>query len=481
MSQRLDKIAAHYLSAGVFSAFAGLLSYGLLTRVLSPDHYGQLGLISSAIAFVVSCSKLGLQHAIVRFFCFPERLAEGLSVQTLQKTIQVLTIFLMLLSVCLVWLFYFFYQDELDQLSTSLLFVLTLSAALRVLISTWMNRCRALEQSSIIAKAQFIERSLRIIILLVGYFSGFISVFYALLAALVGEILQSLIYFVWLSKFSQKESHAVAESQGQFDRQIVASLLLFSLPLMAKEMLHLVLEMGDRFIINAYMGSAAVGQYAALYNLCLYVDWTVISAMAAALIPRVVTLYENQQTQRMADLVQALTHAYLLFSMMVVSGALLLGPVVVSLLAGDYYSQYPAYLLEMILMGILINGSMHIATLNLFLKKRANHLFFINGIAAALNVGLNFLMIPEFGLMGAAFSTVLSYSVSFLLAQYASDQPGFLRQLSDKKTWSFIGLSVILVFVFNMYSESVLGRLLGFIVILITLFWPMKKWAKSLK
>jgi O-antigen/teichoic acid export membrane protein len=52
--------------------------------------------------------------------------------------------------------------------------------------------------------------------------------------------------------------------------------------------------------------------------------------------------------------------------------------------------------------------------------RRTRFNWIITGTAAALNIGLNFALIPPFGMMGAAISTVAAYTLMFLLMTWNS-------------------------------------------------------------
>jgi len=58
----------NYLSAGLIGSLIGLVSFPLLTRSLSVEEYGWLGLASATLTAFISFGKLGLQSAMLRFF-----------------------------------------------------------------------------------------------------------------------------------------------------------------------------------------------------------------------------------------------------------------------------------------------------------------------------------------------------------------------------------------------------------------------------
>ncbi|MFT3790711.1 MAG: polysaccharide biosynthesis C-terminal domain-containing protein [Rudaea sp.] len=56
------------------------------------------------------------------------------------------------------------------------------------------------------------------------------------------------------------------------------------------------------------------------------------------------------------------------------------------------------------------------AAAGLFLKKRTGAIFAYVAIAAVVNIALNYLLIPRFGVSGSAIATLLSFAVLLVIA-----------------------------------------------------------------
>ena len=53
-----------------------------------------------------------------------------------------------------------------------------------------------------------------------------------------------------------------------------------------------------------------------------------------------------------------------------------------------------------------------------YLKKLTHKLPLVTGVAAALTIGLNFLFVPRYGMMAAAWITLLAFAVQAILLWY---------------------------------------------------------------
>lgn len=66
-------------------------------------------------------------------------------------------------------------------------------------------------------------------------------------------------------------------------------------------------------------------------------------------------------------------------------------------------------IVPVILFGYLFNGLYVIFTAGIFIKEKSIYVPFITGIGAAVNIGVNFALIPSMGMMGAAIATLAAY------------------------------------------------------------------------
>ena len=73
-------------------------------------------------------------------------------------------------------------------------------------------------------------------------------------------------------------------------------------------------------------------------------------------------------------------------------------------------SFYDAYkVIPLIALSYVLYGCYHILSVGFNLKKKTKYVPFIVGTGALTNIGLNLLLIPNYGMMGAGVVTVISY------------------------------------------------------------------------
>ena len=80
----------NYASAGMLIAVASFVTFPLLTRALTVGEYGVLGLITASLTFFIAVGKLGLQHAVIRFYAQIKNTNLKFSLEQMNSTVFML-------------------------------------------------------------------------------------------------------------------------------------------------------------------------------------------------------------------------------------------------------------------------------------------------------------------------------------------------------------------------------------------------------
>jgi O-antigen/teichoic acid export membrane protein len=157
----------------------------------------------------------------------------------------------------------------------------------------------------------------------------------------------------------------------------------------------------DVVLLGFLLGEREVGLYTAPYRFCF-----LLLAIAAAIhISYLPALAQGRrQVGRIAE--RSLEFSSAVAAPMIVGGMILAGPLLNTLFGPEYVAGASAFRLLILSIGfIFIYGVIHNV---LLVCDRMRIETWIMGSAAAFNVGLNFILIPRYGLVGAAFATVLA-------------------------------------------------------------------------
>lgn len=393
----------NYASAGLFSALAGLVSFPILTRNLSVAEYGVVGLVTSSLTLCIAVGKLGVQHAVIRYFAQIRNGNIEFSFAQMNSTVG--AVFMALASAATVlWLFCGLYLLPmlLQYENIASLFLLGSGIVfIRLLGSGIMNFLRAQQRSGDVAIAQslvkFVNLSLILVLLVVAGLDPWVVIACLLVAETLG-----VAYAAW--QYRPDFRFRVNEISGKLAR----AMLLYGLPLMILESLGLVLRLSDRYLIESMLGVNALGQYSASYNLTSYLDIIVLAALMQAVKPAYMQLWESQgraPTQRfLADGFRM----YMVVGIPFIAMFSITSPYLLGMLAGEKYSP-GTVIIPFVAISFWLEGAMHFLAAGLYIFKNTKMLMAWSLVATVVNLCLNFLLIPRFGITGAAIVTIISY------------------------------------------------------------------------
>ncbi|MEM4675390.1 MAG: polysaccharide biosynthesis C-terminal domain-containing protein, partial [Nitrososphaerota archaeon] len=165
----------------------------------------------------------------------------------------------------------------------------------------------------------------------------------------------------------------------------------------------------DMFLVNAFLGPAAVGLYTVGVGLVEKL-WMLSFAASTVLFPRVAAETEEKKRKEFTPLVARTV----LWSTAV--AALILALVsrwVVVLLYSEAFLP-AASALQALLIGIIALSAGRVLANDIAGRGLPRLNIYTGAVAVLTNVVLNIFWIPKFGIVGAAWASIVSYTVSFL-------------------------------------------------------------------
>ena len=196
-----------------------------------------------------------------------------------------------------------------------------------------------------------------------------------------------------------------------FDRALLNRMLHFSVPLMPAVLALWALNVADRFQVQYLASRALVGSYSAASKVALAVLLPIAAFQTAwpAFANSMPTEHETKATYRLV-----LTYWSMAMGWMVVAISALTPPYVHIAFPRTVWDAAPV--VPFLMFGSVLYGVFMIINAGVNRSKKTRFTPVVTGIAAAVNVGLNFWMIPAWGIVGAGASTVIGFVVLVVLA-----------------------------------------------------------------
>jgi O-antigen/teichoic acid export membrane protein len=203
----------------------------------------------------------------------------------------------------------------------------------------------------------------------------------------------------------------------RFDLTLLKAAVAYGAPLVIYEFSFNILGATDRFLVQHFLGPEPLGFYSVAYGLAQQVNDFLFGPLNLALTPMYMRIWTSEGRQKTVEFLSRAFDLYLMGAAVVLAVAAASARDAVLLLASRKYAgaERP---IPILLLGLLIFASHLFLAAGLLVHKRTLPMAGALMTAAALNIGLNWFLLPRLGLMGGALAAVLSYSVCvFILAR----------------------------------------------------------------
>jgi O-antigen/teichoic acid export membrane protein len=200
--------------------------------------------------------------------------------------------------------------------------------------------------------------------------------------------------------------------------QLVGACLAFGLPTVLTSLTYWMVEMSDRYFLGFFSYVGDVGTYSAAYGVGSLLSFPRMLLMLA-LPPFVYGLWDRGQHDTAHHYLRMSLKYYLLGAIPLGVGVSLLAAPILRVLAGVEVAERGQGVVVLIVLSMLLYGVSGITGLVFWVERKPRQLAGLWAAAAVINVLLNVMLIPPFGMIGAAVSTAVSYAVPAVVCMKA--------------------------------------------------------------
>ncbi|MBK7984751.1 MAG: lipopolysaccharide biosynthesis protein [Candidatus Competibacteraceae bacterium] len=390
----LQRLLAGYLPVNLLQAAITLGAVMVFSRLLTPAEYGHYALATTLMLWVQTLLFYWLQTGISRFH---DTARDAGRLPRLLATAYVAAILMVILlgGIGLIVAEFSVYRP---------LILAGLAALLaRSLFAVGLDFHRAAHR---VRRYAWLEGVQYLLSLLLGVLFA-IYLDWGAPAPLLGLALGNLAVLLADIPYLARQTEGLAWSRD--DLRLLAG---YGLPLTFSFLFGLVVAGSDRFFIAWLMDESAVGVYAVAYaladrTLTILFNWVGMATVPLAF-SALASSGENAARQVMSDAAKSLILLALPAAVGLAAAAAPLAVVVV----GPDFRATTAHIVPWIALAGLLNGAMvHYAAHAFLITRRTRALLGTTVLAAAVNVTLNVLLIPVWGLNGAIAATIVAYAV----------------------------------------------------------------------
>ncbi|HXY05918.1 MAG TPA: oligosaccharide flippase family protein [Burkholderiaceae bacterium] len=403
MFKRFALHASNYSIANLLCVLGSFITFPILTRIFTVDDYGVLNLIGATLTLLVGIGKFGIQHATVRLYSEttsgkrPETPSQFASTVLFGVLATGTAVTVGWAAISLLIPTRWWNEDRIPML----LLLTAVLIVIRVVDSGLTNILRAQERSRVMSIYNVAKRYAVLAILLLVLFRVARSL-WGFYGATIGAELAAVVFL----GFWFKRQYAIRPSL--FSPSLYRAMLGFGMPMIGYEIAGIVLTLGNRYVIENFLGAGALGIFSAAYNLCDYVQNILLTAIGAAVVPTYVKIWEEKGPEETVAFLGRFAHFYVMLTLPIVAGLTAVAGPLISTLATSRYEQ-GAEIVPLIIGGMIFDNAMTVMSSGLYVQKRTKTIVVLVASCAVLNIALGVALVPMIGLLGAAVASFVSY------------------------------------------------------------------------
>jgi O-antigen/teichoic acid export membrane protein len=394
--RRLARHSAIYGIGGLVSRILATILLPLYTHYLPLGAFGKVEIVTAATAVLAIVLQLGISSAFFRFYFDAKEPAEKLTVVRTS--------------------FWFTMGAATLGLVLGVVFASPIGHWIGLGHDPWLVRAGAVglwaqtNYQQLTALFRVEERSTAYaiasvtnVIVTVAAMVVFVAVFHwGAVGLVVGNFTGTLVVYLALVAYRTEQLGL------EFDRALFRKMQTFGMPLVPSALALWAINFVDREFVSWYKGNAEVGVYSASVKIASVITFVMI-AFRTAWPAFAYSIDDDREAKR--------TYAFVLTYLLAFASwaALALGalaPWWTRLLTAPQYQRADRGVALLAFAGAVYAGYTVLAIGSGRARKTQLN-WVVTGVGAAANVGLNFWLVPAYGMVGAAIATAAAYVVLF--------------------------------------------------------------------
>ena len=400
--KRLGRDSIIYGGSDFLVKLVAFALFPLLAITLSPSGFGTLELIMTMVGLAGLITGCGLNNAIHRFY-WENELDETKRSQLI-STGFFLQLFFWIILASILFAFHFLGTVFFNKLGSLFHFKLTTTAVFAILILIYVRLSSRYIQDVIRLYFRpvkffifaFLAQGVTVIIatLVIVFFSETITAFLITLSSIGFLFLPIGIYLI------------KKDVTFNFNKKIARKIINYGYPFIFAGIAYWLFGSMDRWMLSFLSSVSETGIYSVAFRF-VSVIFMVSAAFGQAWSPYAFKIKRDYPEKHQK--IYANIFLILIFVMLALGGGLALfaGEIIGLIMPVEYHSA--ALPLVILSFAIIIQSTQQITAIGISFMKKTKIIATIAWISAGVNFLGNYLLIPYFGSVGAAVSTLISY------------------------------------------------------------------------
>ena len=404
--EKFKETGKHGIVFGLGSTLHQLIALLLLpiyTTYLTTSDYGVLGLLSITGQILGIIFALSLTSALFRsYYDYDDQEDRRVVIST--------AFFLITINCFILLIFGIFFSEYLSLLMFSTaeysiyFLIIILTTIFGILNAIPFAVFQARKKST-----HYVSFQLSFFLLGISLILYFVTVKeWGVFGVIVGGLITAIVSFLVLYAYIWKDLIL------RFSKSEARKMVHYGAPLALAGLSGFVFTYADRYMLNYYLTLSEVGLYTLGYQFGMVITVLLISPTKLIWGPMFLSVKDDSNAKDFFS--RALTYV-IFIGVFLFLGLSLLSKEVIQIFANEeFWSAY--MVVPIITLTYLIWSTRPILEVGIALKRKTKITAWYFFIGATTNIILNLVLIPEYGMMGAAYATLISFIVMICIDFY---------------------------------------------------------------
>lgn len=372
------------------SSVLSFLMIPLYTAILTTSQYGMVDFIQTTVMLLAPIVGLSLYEATLRF-----SMEKGTNLEGIVSTSFISTVTLTVSSIGIIW----FFKNQLGINYFGLFSALIFFTVINTLVQNYTRATgfiKTYAASGVLATISLIVSNLILLLVFKLGVEGF-------LISLIISLLSSILFNSFSSGFFKKLN------LKKVSLNMLVNMLRYSVPLIPNSISWWLTSDVNKFFIVFYLGTAANGQFA-------------IASKPGAILSLIFSIFakswqlsateEIQSDERHTFFSDIFTKILQVHILMIGLVLVIVHPAFLLLFSAEYSEVWKV--VPLMLLSVMFSNFAAFLGVSYLAGKKTLNILISTVFAGLINVSVNYILIPNFGLYGAAIGSMSAFLFLFL-------------------------------------------------------------------
>ena len=436
-----------YLVSSILTQIINLILIPIYTRNMTSAEFGQFNLVSSLQSFLTIFITLGIFSGLSRFFN---------EVEDKNKLKNTALNFSMMWGALCCFVFAYLLNKPIadlafrgDNLGVIYVKYVIINSIISCLITIYTSYYSMLFK----AKKVCIINLSQIILTLCFTYYYLVMDHYGILGVYRAQLISFSIDFIVLF-IMDIHNYKFILSKNQLKK-----MLHFGIGLIPGQISSWVLTLIDRYFIKGMLNLTAVAVYSMGYKIGMIIQPLLLTPFASSFTPFKFSTYKESDAK---SRIKKIYNHFNFIGWFMVLGLSVFADTAIKLLSTKEYSE--SYkVVALIAFSYYLCGLSEFYILGLLIENKMFMNSFIITISAVFNVIFNFMLIPKFGIYGAAVATCIAYFISDIL-YYRIGKKYYDLKISFFDPYKYGFIFLVLYFIYMIFKLNVNNLAIEFLL-----------------